>query len=213
MPGANNPFAAKAAAPLVNPITTASIFVPYAATPVVNASPYSAYVKYDVYNNAVSTTSQAATNNAVGGQDSNTNYARFLIRAGGRVTGGTTTNFTPTLYFGRSTVTATNTSMGALTAGAFNSTSGAWYMDAVLVWDATSGVISGTVQGGNGSTLAITAATLITPVTGQTAAVLNAGQPLGGNGAGTFYFSIGALFSATNASNLALLDYFAVEDI
>jgi hypothetical protein len=213
MPGANNPFAAKAAAPLVNPITTASIFVPYAATPVINASPYSAYVKYDVYNNSVSTTSQAATNNAVGGQDSNMNYVRILVRAGGRVTGGTTTNFTPTLYFGRSTVTASNTSVGALTARAFNSASGAWYLDASLVWDATSGVISGTFSGLNGSTAAIDAAALITPVTGQTAAVLNAGQPLGSNGAGTFYFSIGALFSATNAANIALLDYFVVEDI
>lgn len=211
MPGANNPHAAKAAAPLANPITTASIFVPYALNPVVNASPYSAYTKYDVFNNQNSTTTQTAL--SVGGQDSNTNIVLFNVRAYGRVTGGTTTNWTPSLYFGRGTTAAANTLLGSLTARAFNSASGAWYLTAQLIWDITSGQISGTIQGGNGSTLAIDAAALVTPVTGQTAAVINSGAPLAVNNMATFYFSVGGLFSATNASNVAYLDYLAVEDI
>lgn len=211
MPGTNNPHAAKAAAPLANPITTASIFVPYALNPVTNASPYSAYTKYDVFNNANSSTTQ--TQLAVGGQDSNINFVRLLVRAGGRVTGGTTTNWTPTLYFGRGITAAANTVMGSLTARAFNTASGAWYLDASLVWDATSGLISGSISGGNGSTIALDAAALITPVTGQTAAVINVGAPLATNNMATFYFSVGGLFSATNASNVAYLDYLVVEDI
>ena len=211
MPGANNPHAAKSAAALVNPITTAAIFVPYALNPVTNASPYSAYTRYDVFNNANSSTTQ--TQLSQGGQDSNVNCVRFLVRAFGRVTGGTTVNWTPTLYFGRGTTAATNTVMGSLTARAFNSGSGSFYIDANLIWDATSGQISGTVQGGNGATLAIDAAALITPVTGQTAAVINTGAPPSVNNMQTFYFSVGGLFSTTNAGNVAYLDYLGVEDI
>lgn len=207
MPSAITPHAAKNAAPLVNPTGTAAIFVPFALTPVTNASPYSAYTMYQVFNNAVSTTTQTPL--VQGGQAGNMNYTRFAIRAGGRVTGGTTTNFTPTLYFGRATTAAGNTAMASLTARAFNSTSGAWYLDASLVWDATSGVISGSFNGGNGSTLALDASALITPVTGQTATVLNAQVPP----TGLFYFSIGGLFSASNAGNVALLDYLLAEDI
>lgn len=212
MPGTNNPHAAKAAAPLANPITTASIFVPYVASNL-SASAYSAYTKYDVFTNANSATTQTSFVNTVGGQDSNTNFARFAVRAGGRVTGGTTTNWTPSLYFGRGLTAAANTLMASLTARAFNTASGVWYLDASLVWDGTSGVISGSFTGGNGSTVALDAAALITPVTGQTNTVLNLGAGLSVNQMGTFYFSIGGLFSATNASNLAFLDYFAVEDI
>jgi hypothetical protein len=212
MPSGSNPHAARAAAPLANPITTASIFVPYIPTNTA-ASAYSAFTKYDVFNNANSSTTQTATVNLVGGQDSNTNFARFAIRAGGRVTGGTTTNWTPSLYFGRGLTAAANTLMASLTARAFNTASGVWYLDASLVWDGTSGVISGTFGGGNGSTVAIDAPALITPVTGQTATTINTGAPLETNNMATFYFSIGGLFSATNASNLAFLDYFAVEDI
>lgn len=210
MPGANTPFAAKAAAPLVNPITTASIFVPYALNPVVNASPYSAYTKYDVFNLANSSTTQTPL--VVGGQDSNTNCVAFKLRAYGRVTGGTTTNWTPSLYFGRGITAASNTLMASLTAGAFNTASGVYLLEADLIWDSTSGKISGTFSGLNGSTAAITASTLVTPVTGQTAAVMNLGAPSGSNGSAAFYFSIGGLFSATNASNVALLDFFGSED-
>jgi hypothetical protein len=124
------------------------------------------------------------------------------------VTGGTTTNFTPTLQFGRSTVLATNTTMGTLTASAFNSASGMWELEATLFWDVTSGQISGGISGYNGATAAIVANALITPVTGQTAAVLGAG--LNPN---TFFFSVAGLFSATNAGNIAYLDYLGIEDI
>jgi hypothetical protein len=204
MPGANNPFAAKSAAPLVNPTGTAAIFIPFALIPITAQTPYSAFVKYDVFNTALSSTTQTPLQ--IGGQDSNTNCVAFTIRAYGRVTGGTTTNWTPTLYFGRSQTTASNTVVGSLSAGAFNSASGVYSITADLIWDATSGQISGTIGGLNGATAAISANALVTPVTGQTAAVQNAA-----GGTNTLFFSLGGLFSATNANNIAYMDYFAVE--
>jgi hypothetical protein len=206
MPGANNPHAAKSAAILVNP-TSAAMFTPLLSNPVITTAPFAAYTDYQVFNNAVSTTTQTAVlNSSVG---SNVNAAAFLVRAYGRVTGGTTTNFTPTLLFGRSTAYASNTVLGSLTASAFNSASGMFYLTAQLFWDATSGVISGSIQGFNGSTSAIIAAALVTPVTGQTSTVLNAAV----TNPGLFFFSVAGLFSASNASNQAILDYLAVEDI
>jgi hypothetical protein len=197
-----NPSVAKNAASLVNPIV-ATAFTPYIYNSALPASAFSAYVSYSVYNTNNSTTSQTAP--LLSGHFDNVNCARFRLRAYGRVTGGTTTNWTPTLQFGRSPTFATNTTMGSLTASAFNTASGVWSIDAELIWDATSGVISGTIKGLNGSTAAIIAEALITPVTGQ--------APVAPASSQTFFFSIGGLFSATNAGNLAYLDGFEVEDI
>lgn len=197
----NNPSVAKNAAPLVNPIA-ATAFVP-SQTQNTQQAAFSAYVSYQVFNTLNSTTTQTAPN--LSGHADSVNCARFRIRAWGRVTGGTTTNWTPSLQFGRSNTFASNTTLATLTASAFNTASGIWSLDADLLWDATSGQISGVFGGLNGSTAAIIANALITPVTGQ-APVLPANSQ-------TFYFSIGGLFSATNASNLAYLDGFEVEDI
>ena len=205
MSNTNTPYVAKAAATLVNP-TALTVFPQLVLNTLATAPVNSAYVQYNVFNNSVSATTQAAT--AYGAHFENVNAAWFNIKAFGRVTGGTTTNWTPTLQFGRSTTAASNTTMGSLTARAFNTTSGLWYLIAQLVWDVTSGQISGSIQGGNGATLALDAAALITPVTGQTAAVLNAAT-----NPGALYFSVGGLFSGTNAGNVATLDGFEVEDI
>ena len=202
MSNTNTPYVAKGAAPLVNPIA-ATVFTPVIPNVALPASPFSAFVSYNVYNTLNSTTTQVAPN--VAGHADNVNCARFRIRAWGRVTGGTTTNWTPSLQFGRSPTFATNTTMGSLTASAFNSVSGVWSIDCELIWDCTSGVISGTLSGLNGSTAAIVASALITPVTGQ--------APVTPANSQTFFFSIGGLFSATNANNLAYLDGFEVEDI
>lgn len=205
MPAGNNPFAAKNAAALVNP-TSLTVFPQLVTNTLATAPIYSAYVQYQVFNNSVSTTSQTAV--LYGAHGENVNAVKFNLRAFGRVTGGTTTNFTPTLQFGRSTTAGSNTTMGSLTARAFNTASGMFDITTQIIWDVTSGQISGTIQGLNGATAAIDAAALITPVTGQTAAVLAANaQP------NSFFFSIGGLFSATNASNIAYLDYFALEDV
>lgn len=204
MSNTNTPYVAKQAATLVNP-TSLTVFSQLVLNQLATAPIYSAYVQYNVFNNSVSATTQTAT--AYGAHFENVNAAWFKIRAFGRVTGGTTTNWTPTLQFGRSTTAGTNTTMGSLTARAFNTVSGLWYLTAELAWDVTSGQISGTISGLNGSTAAIDAAALVTPVTGQTAAVLNAQSNVG-----AFFFSVGGLFSGTNANNMATLDGFEVED-
>jgi hypothetical protein len=202
MSSANTPYVAKNAAPLVNP-TTATVFTPTVLNAALPVSPYSAYVAYNVYNTLTSTTTQTAPN--LSGHADNVNAAIFTLRAYGRVTGGATTNFTPSLLFGRSATYGSNTVMGSLTASAFNTASGLWSLRADLYWDVTSGQISGTLSGLNGSTAALIAAALVTPVTGQT--------PVGGANSQSFFFSIGGLFSASNAGNIAYLDGFEVEDL
>lgn len=200
MSNTNTPYVAKNAAPLVNPVA-ATCFVPN--LPVGGTqSALSAYVAFQVFNTLTSTTTQVAPNLA--GHADSVNCVRFTVRAWGRVTGGTTTNWTPSLQFGNSNTFTTNTTMGSLTASAFNTASGVWSLDADLIWDATSGKISGTISGLNGSTAAIVASALITPVTGQ--------APVAPANAQTLTFSIGGIFSATSASNLAYLDGFEVED-
>lgn len=207
MANTNTPSVAKNAAPLVNPITTAVQFSQLVLNTLATAPVYSPYVTVPVFNTSASTTSQTAT--LTGSHTEAVNTIVFRLRAWGRVTGGTTTNFTPSLMFGRSTTYGSNTVVGALTARAFNTLSGMWEMDAFLFWDVTSGVISGSFGGFNGSTAAIDAAALITPITGQTATVLAANLPQ----PNAFFFSIAGLFSATSAANVAYLDGFQVEDI
>lgn len=206
MSSAITPYVAKSAAPLVNPTGTAAVFTPLVLNQQAAPSAVSAYAAYNVFNTSTSTTTQTAILNSSHGE--NVNAACFKVRAYGRVTGGTTTNFTPTLQFGRGITLAANITMGSLTASAFNSVSGMWELEATLIWDVTSGQISGTIAGLNGATAAIVAPALITPVTGQTAAAL-----AGGLNPNTLFFSVAGLFSASNAGNIAYLDCLQVEDI
>lgn len=201
MSSPSSPYVAKIAAPLVNP-TAATAFVPSLAVAPSQAA-FSSYVSYEVFNTLNSTTTQVAPN--LSGHADSVNCATFVIRAWGRVTGGTTTNWTPSLQFGRSNTFGSNTTLGALTASAFNTASGVWSLKAELFWDATSGQISGSISGFNGATAALVANALVTPVTGQ-APVLPANSQF-------LYFTVGGLFSATSAANLAYLDGFIVEDI
>ena len=209
MANANTPYIAKQAAPLVNP-TAATVFTqtlnPLAQI-AANQTIQAAYVKYEAFAAGIGLGSQAGVTN-------NQNFTRFRVSAGGRVTGGGTTNFTPTIQFGRSTIAASNTNIGGLTATAFNSASGNWVLDASLLWDATSGQINGTISGvaGSGGTQTILAPATITPITGQTLAV-PATSVTGAYSTGDIqmFFSVAALFSASFAGNLALLDFFQVE--
>jgi hypothetical protein len=68
---------------------------------------------------------------------------RFRVRAGGRVTGGTTTNFTVRLDHGSSTTIASNTTIEASTARAVDSESGNWFIEAVCYLDEVSDKIQG----------------------------------------------------------------------
>jgi len=65
------------------------------------------------------------------------------IIAAGRVTGGTTTNFTAQLQFGTSTTVASNTDLESGAAVAVNSASGLWMIEGTYLLDYTSGKIDG----------------------------------------------------------------------
>jgi hypothetical protein len=216
MANTNTPYIAKAAAPLTNP-TTATIFTqapnPLATIAATQAT-QAAYVKFECW----------AASNAAGtaaGVSNFQNYVPFIVRAGGRVTGATTTNFTPTLYFGRAlgtnNVPGTGvTAIGSLTATAFNTASGNWYMSATLLWDPVSGQINGTYTGfaGSGGAMTNTAATAITPITGQSIAFpATSVASAFSTGDLQLFFSVGGVFSASATGNLAFLDMFEVEDI
>lgn len=216
MAGTNSPYIAKAAAPLVNP-TALTVFqkVPspiatVAATQVAQSA-YVVYKGYSQYGEGVS---------------NNVDLIRILVNLGGRATGGTTTNFTPSLQIsaasaGIPSVTATsNTTIFTNTAAAFNTASGNWCMKVELLWDPVSGQINGVGSGygGSGGSMTNTASAVITPQTGYTATaptsvlsnttVVPIPAPTGEL---VLYFAAGGLFSASNANNIAYLDSFSVE--
>jgi|SRR6185437_5878543 len=118
----------------------------------------------------------------------------FRIRAGGTATGGTTTNFTPTLYWGD----ATTTTLAALSATAYNSASGGWYAQATVAYDSVNSKLHGYTEGFIGTTPTVAANTIITDLSSITSVD---GQPI----------AIGATFSAANAGNTATLDFFSLE--
>lgn len=123
----------------------------------------------------------------------------LLVKASGRVTGGTTTNFTPVIQLGSSITAASNTAVASATARAVNSTSSNWYIEAQFIWDFTSKRLGGAFWAVNGSAQTLDAQAT---VTAQTAI----DWTTSGNG-----FSVSALFSATNAGNLAYLDGLTLE--
>jgi len=217
MAGTNTPYIAKAAAPLVNPITTLQVFTQnpspiatVAATQVLQ----SAYVKYNGY-------SQYGE-----GVSNNIDLIHIKVTAAGRATGGTTTNWTPSIQISApgagvpSTTGASNTLVAAGTATAYNSVTGNWLLVAELLWDPTSGQINGLKSGfgGSGGAETVTASAAITPLTGYTLTPATSIQsnttPVtipAATGELVLYFAAGGLFSATNAGNIAYLDLFQVE--
>jgi hypothetical protein len=124
---------------------------------------------------------------------------RFRVVARGRMTGGTTTNFTPILQYGTSATAASNTDVAALTARACDSTSGHWVIVAEFTWDATSLLLNGNFRGANGSAGTLNTDTITTQVT----AVDLSNENLG--------FCVTADWSADNASNAAYLDELSLE--
>lgn len=124
------------------------------------------------------------------------------VRAFGRVTGGTTTNFTPQLQWGTSATPGSNTDLESGGAVAVNSVSGFWYIDAVLYVDKASGKLNGTSKWGVvGSTVTHTAE----------AAIDNNITSVDPSGNGTLGFVVTGTFSSGNASNAAYLDGFYLE--
>jgi hypothetical protein len=217
MAGTNTPYIAKSAAPLVNPITTLVVFTQnpspiatVAATQVLK----SAYVKYNGY-------SQYGE-----GVSNNVDLIRIKVTAAGRATGGTTTNWTPSIQMSApnagipSTTSTSNTTIATGTATAYNTATGNWLLAVELLWDPTSGQINGILSGygGSGGSQTTTAATAITPQTGYTLTPTNSTQSYttpvvipASTGELILYFAAGGLFSASNAGNISYLDLFQVE--
>lgn len=123
----------------------------------------------------------------------------FEVRAWGRVTGGTTANFTPSLYYGLSATVASDTIVKAATAAAVDSANHSWSMFAQFVWDDTSDSLQGWV------TWRIAGVAITAPVVNAniTSADPEANTPQG--------LIISGLFSASNAGNSAIMDGFQLE--
>jgi len=216
MAGSDSPYIAKSAAPLINP-TALTVFqqnVSPIATIAATQPARAAYVVYKGY-------SQVGE-----GVSNNIDLIRILVSACGRATGGTTTNFTPSIQISApgatfpSATATSNTTLFSNTAAAFNSASGNWVVKVELLWDPVSGQINGVGSGygGSGGTMTNTAGAAITPQTGYTATPSNTTQsntvPVAipaATGELVLYFAAGGLFSASNANNIAYLDAFSVE--
>lgn len=127
---------------------------------------------------------------------------RIAVRAGGRVTGGTTTNYTPQLQFGTSATPGSNTDIESGAAVAVNSTSGNWLIEWEGVVDAGSNKLDGFGRYAvHGSTRTVA------DWTQQDNAITTADP----DGNGTLGFVVTGTFSSGNASNASYLDYFVLE--
>lgn len=128
----------------------------------------------------------------------------ILIRAFGRVTGGTTTNFTPQLQYGTSATPGSNTDIESGGAVAVNSVSGLWMIEAQLFIDDVSGKVSGCARHlVHGSTTTFT----------DWAVIDNNLTSVDPDGNGTLGFVVTGTFSVGNAANAAYLDGFYMEKV
>lgn len=125
--------------------------------------------------------------------------SHFVVKAGGRCTGGTTTNYTVTLYFGTSLTAASNTVIEASTARAINSENENWHIEVHVNWDEVSQKINGWGLS-QVSNLYDAAAALDNQVTAAE-----------GDDNDTQGFVVAGTFSSGNASNTSHLDYFQLE--
>lgn len=118
------------------------------------------------------------------------------IRAWGRVTGGTTTNFTVKIYSG---TVAAGTSLATTGAIAVNSVSGNFNLVIEGVWDSTSDKLQGIFKGHvNGTAVAQVITSSVT-------------QPAIDPSLETFALSASGQFSGSHASNAAILDGLELE--
>lgn len=136
--------------------------------------------------------------------ESGATSARFRVRARGRATTGTTSNFLATIQYttdvtSTSCATATNnTDAVALTNRSYATITRPWTIDAEFVWDSTSGRLSGQKNGLNAETIE-TANAAITALTSIDLTTRKCG------------FVVSAIFGSTNASNVAVLDELVLE--
>ncbi len=126
---------------------------------------------------------------------------RIAVRAGGRVTGGTTTNFTPQLQFGTSATPGSNTDLESGGAVAVNSVTGLWLIE----WEGV--VTKDNVLDGAGRHFVSGSTRTFTDWAVQDNAVTTADP----DSNGTLGFVVTGTFSTGNASNAAYLDWFTLE--
>jgi hypothetical protein len=226
MANTNTPYIAKAAGPLANP-TSATLFLQLpspiatvAATQVLKVA-YATYRGYNQYGTGIS--------NPI-------DLVRINVKASGRATYGAAGNHTPTLViagFGAVTpsapfLPATSVStIGGLTAQAASAAgTGEWTITADLTWNPATGVISGSFSGqetvlvAGAASTTLTASTAITPLTGYIAPQTVSNQsntvPIAipaPTGELALLFAVTSIFSASNASNVAVQDMLQTEEL
>jgi hypothetical protein len=133
---------------------------------------------------------------------------RLVLRVGGRVTGGTTTNFTPKLKWGVSTTASSNTSLEDGAAVAVNSNAGLWDIKAELIIRVT-GTGTARIDGVCGHLVAGSTRTF-TAVAVTDNSITTYDPTLLTSRRG---FSVSGTFSSGDAGNLAYIDYFELEAI
>lgn len=129
------------------------------------------------------------------------NNRLFTLKAWGRVTGGTTGNFTLALQYGTSATFTSNTDVFTSTARAVNSESGSWSFIAQFVWDSTSDKLQAIALVVRINDITINAPTVGVEITG-----IDPNDNSSSRG-----FVMTGLHSATNAGNHAWLDGFELE--
>lgn len=121
------------------------------------------------------------------------------VTAWGRVTGGTTVNYTATLQFGTSATAGSNTTIEASTARAVNSENENWFITALCILDKTSNKLNGI------------GTSMVGALVDAAATLDNQASTADPDGNGTLGFVVAGTFSSGNAGNLAYLDGFTLE--
>jgi len=131
----------------------------------------------------------------------------FTIVVAGRVTGGTTTNFTLNLYLGASTTISNNTEIATTGANALASLSGNFKLICECMWDSTSGKLQGIMYGWVTTTavaqVIMTSVTTKPVLSGETNLNLSSSAPDNS-------LTVTGTFSSGNAANVAYVDTFEV---
>jgi hypothetical protein len=198
MGNTNTIYTAKNAAPLTNP-TSATVWqvTDTVAHPTLAAAIYLPdYESYPASNVISTEAAPTVPINAPAGA------TVWTVRVVGRVTTGTSSTFTLALQIGNSVTQASNTAFVTLqSAVTYAAGSYGFFNTAVITWDPTSGLLSGTTAAGvQGSTRAVPTATAITGV-----AVTLLGAKVG--------LVATALFGTSNTGNIAYLDSFTLEQV
>lgn len=136
-------------------------------------------------------------------QNSTIDGRELLLRLGILVTGGTTTNYTPSirLYSGGNAALTTftnDTAIATPAAFAVNTVTRMFTMQARLSWDVTTARLNGAFAFNIDTTF-------------TTWATLTAGLSAGVANASAILWCLTGLFSATNANNTAVLKYFEMD--